>query len=60
MRVAVSEVPPGDEEVTGLDALGEARLKRRHADGLEEVDVGGTDVLDADDLVDVEVIAEDG
>ena len=53
--VAVAEVLGADDHVAGLDLLGEAGVEAAHGVSRERVRVGEADVLDAHDLVHVEV-----
>ena len=53
--MAVAEVLGADDDIAGLHLLGEAGVEAAHGAGGERVRVGEADVLDAHDLVHVEV-----
>ena len=53
--MAVAEILGADDDITGLDLLGEAGVEAAHGAGGERIRVGEADVLDAHDLIDVEV-----
>ena len=53
--VAVAEILGTDDHVAGLDLLREAGVEAAHGAGGERIGIGEANVLDAHDLVDVEV-----
>ena len=55
MRVAVAEVFGAHQEVAGTDLAAEVGIVFLHRRIAEQVDILDLDVLDADDLVDIEI-----
>ena len=53
--MAVAEILGADDHVSGPHRLGEAGVEAAHGAGRERVRVGEADVLDAHDLVHVEI-----
>ena len=53
--MAVAEVLGADDDIAGLDLLGEAGVEAAHGAGGERIRVGEADVLDTHDLIHVEV-----
>jgi hypothetical protein len=58
VRVAVAEVASGDQEIARRHLADETLRERCHADAAQHVQVKGADVLDADDLVDIEIVSK--
>ena len=53
--MAVAEILGADDDIAGLDLPGKAGVEAAHGAGGERIRVGEADVLDAHDLVHVEV-----
>jgi hypothetical protein len=57
--VTVAEVTAADDDIAVADAVGEGGVVGLHTHRAQVVGVVGLDIGDADDEVDIEIVAED-